>query len=183
MWNWIRTLIFPFAFCILVNTATARDEKSIAGLRDAIAALAPEVNPVEAERVSITAHTTSRRLAREYRMVGPPAFQNFLIHVGVRERGFCFHWARDIGARLKELKLKTLVLHWGASFAGTQQENNCLVVTARGRPFRDGIIIDGWRHAGRLCWRSVRKDTQNEWKEDLAETALLQNHRPKEQKL
>ena len=104
MRNGIRTIIFIFALLIFVNRAAASDEESIIGFRDAIVALAPQVDRVEAERVSITAHTTSRRLAREYRIVGPPAFQNFLIHVGVRERGFCFHWARDIGARLKELK-------------------------------------------------------------------------------
>jgi hypothetical protein len=174
----IRSIIFIFAFLILVDTAGARDEKSIKSFRDAIVALAPSVDPGEAELISVTAHTTSRSLAREYRVVGPPAFQNFLIHVGVRHRGFCFDWARDIGARLKELKPKTLVLHWGAAFAGTEHENNCLVVTARGQPFRDGIVIDGWRHGGRLFWRSVSKDRQDLWKEDKRETALLQDYGP-----
>ena len=178
----IRSLIFIFAFLILVDTAEARDENSIEGFRDAIVALAPDVDPGEAELISVTAHTTSRSLAREYRFVGPPAFQNFLIHIGMRQRGFCFDFARDIGARLKELKPKTLVLHWGEAFAGTRQENNCLVVTARGQPFRDGIVIDGWRHGGRLFWRSVTKDRQNVWKEDMRETALLQDYGPRQRK-
>jgi hypothetical protein len=151
-------------------------------LRDTIVALAPDVDPAEAERVSVTAHTTSRSLAREYRMVRPPDFQNFLIHIGLRQRGFCFHWARDIGARLKELKLKTLVLHWGAAFAGTERENNCLVLTARGQPLRDGIVIDGWRKAGRLWWSPVIKDKRNPWVEDMGETTWLQNYGPNSRK-
>lgn len=178
----IRCLSFILIFALPVEAAWAKDEESIKGLRDAIVALAPSVDPAEANLVSVTAHTTSRSLAREYRMVRPPDFHNFLIHIGVRQRGYCFHWARDIGARLKELKLKTLVLHWGAAFAGTERENNSLVVTARRQPFRDGVVIDGWRKAGRLWWSPVIKDKSNPWVEDMGETVWLQNHGPKERK-
>ena len=170
----IRRLIFVFALLILVNVACAKDEESIKRLRDAIVALSSSVNPEEAKLISVTAHTTSRSLAHEYRITGPPAFQNFLIHIGLRQRGYCFDFARDIGARLKELKPRTLALHWGESFANTNQENNGLVVTARGQPFRDGIVIDAWRHGGRLYWRSVTEDRQNEWEENMRESALLQ---------
>ena len=172
----------------------ARDERSIKDLGKALAALAPDVDPGEAELLSMTAHTTSRSLAREYRIVLNPEFQNFLINIGLRQRGYCAHFARDIGTRLKTLKLKTLVLHWGAAFAGTSGEDNCLVVTARNQPFQDGILLDGWRRAGRLFWSAVKKDYEYEveqhyghsgitaWKEDLHETAWLQDNRPSERK-
>ena len=177
----IRSLIFVSAFLLLADAATAGDAKSIKGFRDAIVALAPDVDPGEAELVSVTAHTTARRLAREWRVVPPAIFQNFLIHIGARQRGFCFHWAYGIGTQLKELRLRTLVLHWGAAYAGGRLEHNCVVVTARGQAFRDGYIIDGWRNAGRLCWWPVKKDDYP-WKEDLRETAWLQNYGPSEQK-
>jgi hypothetical protein len=180
-------VVFIFAFTICIGAAWAGDERSIKDLRDALAALAPDVDPGEAELLSVTAHTTSRSLAREYRIVLNPEFQNFLINIGMRKRGYCAHWARDIGARLKELKPKTLVLHWGAAYAGTSGEHNCVVVTARNQPFQDGIIIDGWRRAGRLFWSSVKKDAVNKydkyvWKEDMVETAWLQDYGPSEQK-
>ena len=89
---------------------------------------------------------------------------------------------RDIGACLKGLRPHTLALHWGAAFAGTDQENNCLVITARVQPFRDGIIIDGWRRAARLWWSPVRKDRKYVWEEDLRETAWLQNYGPNNRK-
>jgi len=177
----IRSLIFASALLILADAAPAGDAKSIKGFRDAIVALAPDVDPGEAELVSVTAHTTARRLAKEWRVVPPCIFQNFLIHIGARQRGFCFHWAYGIGAQLKELRLRTLVLHWGAAYAGGRLEHNCVVVTARGQAFRDGYIIDGWRNAGRLCWWPVKKDDYP-WKEDLRETAWLQNYGPSEQK-
>jgi hypothetical protein len=163
-------------------------------LTKALVALAPDVDPGEAELLSVTAHTTSRSLAREYRIVLNPEFQNFLINIGVRQRGYCAHFARDIGARLKTLKLKTLVLHWGAAYARTSGEDNSLVVTARNQPFQDGILLDGWRRAGRLFWSPVKKDYEYEveqhyghsgitaWKEDLQETAWLQDYQASERK-
>jgi len=137
---------------------------------------------------------TARGLKIKYHVVLNPEFQCFLINVGLRKRGWCGHWTRDIGERLKELKLKTLVLHWGVAYDGTSSENNCVVVTARNQPFQDGIILDGWRRAGRLFWSAVREDHEYEveqhyghsgitaWKENVHETAWLQDYRPSERK-
>src|SRR5713101_4834645 len=163
----IRTVVFIIAFSLCASAVSARDERSIKKLRDALVALAPDVDSGEAELLSVTAHTASRDCAREYSLVWTPIFQNLLIHMGKRERGYCGHYTRDIGERLKELKLKTLVLHWGAAFAGTDDESNCLVVTARNQPFQDGIVIDGWRRAGRLFWCALKKDSEY----DLAQGA------------
>ena len=187
-------VVFIFAFTICIGAVWGRDERSIKDLGEALAALAPNVDPGEADLLSVTAHTTSRSLAREYRIVLNPEFQNFLINIGLRQRGYCAHFARDIGTRLKTLKLKTLVLHWGAAYEGTSGEDNCLVVTARNQPFQDGIILDGWRRAGRLFWSAVREDHEYEveqhyghsgitaWKENVHETAWLQDYRPSERK-
>jgi hypothetical protein len=195
-WNvkMIRCIVFIFALLLLLNPVWARDERSIKDLSKAFAALAPDVDPGEAEQLSVTAHTTARSLPAKYHLVLNPEFQCFLVNIGARKRGWCGHWTQDIGARLKELKLKTLVLHWGVAYEKTSSENNCLVVTARNQPFQDGIIIDGWRRAGRLFWCSVKKDDEYEleqhyghsgitaWKENLQWTAWLQDYEPSEQK-
>ena len=180
----IRTLVFIVAVSLCINAVWAGDERSIKELRDALVALAPDVDPGEAELVSVTTHTAARSLAREYRVVGNAGFQNLLIHLGIRQRGYCGHYTRDIGERLKELRLKTLVLHWGAAFPGHERENNCLVVTARNQPFEEGIIMDAWRDAGKLFWSPLIKDTTyhmvgntgSAWKEDLLYTAWLQDY-------
>ena len=193
--NFRSVLIFAFAICS--SAVWAQDEKSVIDLRDALVALAPRtVDPYEAELLSVTAHTVSRRLAREYGVTGDPAVHNFLINVGAKKRGICADYTRDIGASLKEFHFKTLVLHWGAAYAKESDENNALVVTARNQPFADGIVLDGWRRGGRLFWCPVKNDHEYEagrrgllghlggqlytgitaWKEDLQETALLQEN-------
>jgi len=176
-------------------TAWGQDEKSIQDLSAALVALSPRtVDPGEAELLSATAHTTSRQLAREYGVTGDPAFHNYLIHIGVKKRGICADYTHDIGARLRDLRFKTLVVHWGTAWEKESSENNALIVTARNQSFYDGIVLDGWRRAGRLFWVHVKDDAEYEsgrhgflghlgghartgttaWKEDLQGTASLQ---------
>ena len=174
----------PIAFAIFLTIclagptlARAADEKSIKKFTEAILRMGPNIDPVEAETVSTVSHRTSRQLKKDYHAVGPAVFQNFLVNVGARERGYCAHYARDIGTKLKSLRLKTLDLHWGAADAGTHLEHNVIIVTAPNMDYRTGYIIDGWRNAGRLCWWPVLKDSSYEWKEDLQETAWLNDYK------
>jgi hypothetical protein len=191
----ISKVVFILVFVLCTGGVWASDERSIKELTKALVALGPGVDPAEAQQMSVTVHTMSRDLARQYRVVLNPAFQNFLINVGARQRGYCAHYVRDIGARLKEFKFKTLVLHWGAFEPKGPDESNCLVITARHQRFEDGIVLDAWRWGGRLYWSPVKKDHEYElvrdislnqlgeqhhsgitkWKEDMQESAWLQD--------
>ena len=141
-----------------------------AQLRTKLAMLSPTVRVDEAEKLALCAYKTSRRLAREYRVVFPPALNNILINTGGRNRGLCYHWTEDLMLQLDALKLETLELHWGEAFARTFSENNGVVVTAKGQPFGQGIVLDAWRYQGRLYWGPVRKDPEGyPWKENKAQ--------------
>jgi hypothetical protein len=178
----------------LIHSTWAKDERSIKDLAKALAGLSSDVDPAEAEKISLIAHTTARQLARDYHVVLNPEFQAFLVNVGARKRGWCGHWAQDIGTRLKELKPRTLVIHWGVAYDHTSSENNCLVITARNQPFEDGIILDGWRRAGRLFWCKVKKDDEYEveqhyghsgitaWRENMQWSTWLRDYEPVTQK-
>jgi hypothetical protein len=117
------------------------------------------------------AYTTGRELAREWRVVWMPGVQNFLVNIGARKGGLCFQWAAELLLRLNALKLQTLDLHWAESYAGTSGEHNVLVVTAKGQPFEQGIILDNWRHGGHLLYGPVTLDPEYRWKENPAELA------------
>jgi hypothetical protein len=147
----------------LTPTAPAQDEKSIADLRNALIALSPKtVDPREAQLLSETAHRTSLQCARDYGVKGDPAVHNYLIHIGVKKKGICADYTHDIGARLRELRFRTLVLHWGTAWEKESDENNALIVTAVNQSFYDGIVLDGWRRAGRLFWVHVKDDAEYE---------------------
>ena len=73
-----RTLFFIFAFLIVVSLANASDERSIKDLAKALTGLSSDVDPAEAQALSYTAHTTARRLKKEYRVALNPEFTVFL---------------------------------------------------------------------------------------------------------
>ena len=131
--------------------------------------LSPSVSPDEARRVAFTAYTTGRQLAVEWRMVWPATVQSFLIHIGARKAGHCFQYANELLLRLDALKLRTLELHWAECDPRAFDEHNVIAVTARGQPFEQGILLDNWRHCGRLVWGPVKGDPPFRWEENQAE--------------
>jgi hypothetical protein len=131
------------------------DAQKAEKLAQQLAALSPRVNPEEAKLLAACAFATVGKLRPEYRMFGTPIFNNFLVYHGIRKRGYCYHWAEDLLVALDKLKLRTLELRWGEAHAGTWRENNCIVVTAKGQPFSQGIMLECWRHMGHLFFGPV----------------------------
>src|SRR5436189_5549848 len=128
-------------------------------LANRLAALSPRVNSGEAELLADCAYATVSQLRRQYRMFGTPIFNNFLIYHGLKKRGYCYQWSEDLLVALDALKLTSLELRWGESNPGNWRENNCLVVTAKGQPFRSGIMLDCWRHLGHLYFGPIVADS------------------------
>ena len=127
-------------------------------LADQLAAFSPRVDRTEAKLLAACAYATVSQLRRQYRMFGTPIFNNFLIYHGLRKRGYCYQWSEDLLIAIDALRLSSLDLRWGESNAGNWRENNCIVVTAKGRPFRSGIMLDCWRHLGHLYFGPVVAD-------------------------
>jgi hypothetical protein len=138
--------------------------------------LSPRVSPDEARRVAFTAYTTGRQLAVEWRMVRPATVQSFLIHIGARKAGHCYQYANELLLRLDALKLRTLELHWAECAPGEFDEHNVIAVTARRQPFDQGIVLDNWRHSGRLVWGPVKGDPPFRWAENKAELSNRLQH-------
>jgi hypothetical protein len=169
--------LFRFFFAVAVlalvqhdacaaDSAATGNAAAVKSLRDRLASLSNNVRRDEAERLAGVAYRSSGSLAREYRVLGPPLFHNFLVNAGVKKRGLCHEWARDLMSDLRALKLRTFDLHWGTARAGTLREHNAVVVTAKRQPFASGIVLDPWRRSGRLFAGPVAGD-RYPWKEDL----------------
>lgn len=146
-------------------------------LGDHIANLGPKVRSDEARRVAESAYATARRLRHNYGgAVWPPSLLNVLVNTGIRKRGLCFQWAEDLLEQLDALKVTTLELHWAEAYAGTWREHNVVVVTAKGRPIQDGILLDCWRHSGHLFWLAVAAD-EFPWVENTKYASIVRNKR------
>ena len=134
------------------------DSAKAEALANQLAALSPTVDRTEAKLLADCAYATVSQLRRQYPMFATPIFNNFLIYHGLKKRGYCYQWSEDLLVALDALKLNSLELRWGESNPGNWRENNCIVVTAKGRPFRSGIMLDCWRHLGHLYFRPVVAD-------------------------
>jgi len=148
-------------------------------LRQRLVGLGRQVNPDEARRVASIAYTTGRELAQKWEMGSSPTFHSFLINMGAKKAGYCHQFATELLLRLDAQKLKTLDLHWGESDAGTDTEHNVIVVTARGQPFEQGLMLDNWRRSGRLLWGPLSGDPDHVWQsnKDALNSRLNLNRR------
>jgi hypothetical protein len=142
-----------------------------------VKALSPTVSLDDARQVTYCAVTTGLELARKWRVVGVaswvPGLQNFLIKMGARKGGYCFQYSAELLVRLDSLKLQTLQVHWAESEPHTMSENNAIVVTARGQPFEQGVLLDSWRCQPYVTWTQVTRDPDYHWNENKSFAALV----------
>lgn len=142
-----------------------------------IKGLSPTVSADDARRVTYCAVTTGLELARQWHVSGIsrwlPGLQNLYVKMGTRKGGYCFQYCSELLRRLDALKLQTVEFHWAESQPGSMSENNAIVVTARGQPFHQGILLDNWRAQGHLAWTEVTKDPEYQWKENKAFAAFV----------
>jgi len=129
-------------------------------LQQGLVALSATVDESEAQILAVTAVRESAVLAEEYQLVRPAVAHNLLVVLGIKDRGLCYHWTQDLMNRLEALDLKSLQLHWGVAYRGSElREHNCVLVTARGQGFVQGIVLDPWRNSGNLYWARVTEDS------------------------
>jgi len=138
-------------------------QDKIASLQKTLQSLSSEVSEEEAKAFSRAAVLYPYHLAKEYDLVSPPKFHNFLITIGLKERGLCYHWAGDLIAYFQKQGFKSFDLYRAVVEQGNFGEHNAVVVTAKGRPFSEGIVLDAWRDSSDIFFKKVREDRDYSW--------------------
>lgn len=134
------------------------DHERETALTHDLLALGENVSPEEANRLAVTALASARALAVEYQARRPAWLHNVKVNWGLRQRGLCYQWAEDLHAVLEREQFHTLQLHRAVAKFNTRREHSGLVITAQGRDFSSGIILDAWRWSGQLAWARVHRD-------------------------
>ena len=169
--SWLATLkrcnrcLTAVPVCVLLVTGCGSSpvnrhwmQLESAALTDRLLQLDSRVDPDEATRLAETAVQQSAALAREFRAVRPAWLGNYMVNLGLRDRGLCYDWANALYPRLYKLGLRTLDLHLAVAHMDTKREHNCIVLTAQRQPFAEGLVLDAWRHSGRLWFGGVSSD-------------------------
>jgi hypothetical protein len=126
----------------------------------------PSISSEDAVSAALVALKETQALRKQFRPITPAILNNCLVNLRLKDGGLCYHWAGQIYVALADRRFKTLDIHWGLTNRGNKwREHNVVVVSAHGRRFEDGILLDAWRFGGRLLWMPVGKDATYGWEE------------------
>lgn len=126
--------------------------------------LSLHVDKNESIKLSYEMLSYSSELKNDYDLVKPPLYHNFLVNIGVKNRGLCWHFAYDMLAHAKKQNLKSFDYYiGGANINDYWEEHNSLIVTCKGCKFEQGVVLDPWRNSGDLYFSYVKDDKKYIW--------------------
>ena len=140
-------------------------QQRIDELEHAILELGDDINPDEARNAATIAIEYPLQLALEYEITDSPLMHNFLINMGVKQRGLCVDWTYDLLVRLQQERFRSLQLHWGVANydSAFRIEHSTVIISAREQPLQQGLVLDPWRHSGQLFWAKTLEDPEYRW--------------------
>lgn len=163
--HWFRLLLLSFLLVGCVVTEPSVSETKINQLSTLFQELDRHIPQEEAMYLSQDIFHETQKLTREFELTSPPLYHNFLVNVGLREKGLCYHWSDALYLSLSHKKYPSFEFHlMGSNIGEYFSEHNVLVVVAKGGSVSHGIIIDPWRDSGKLYFSKVSKDTKYQWK-------------------
>ena len=149
----------------LISAIDNDDQKKIKALAAAITEMADYVDENEAKWVAREAVLYPQHLANQYKLISPPIEHNKLVNAGKRDKGLCYHWARDMESHLGDKKFKTLEMRRAVSYKGMFFEHSTVTVAAKkSRGITNAIVLDPWRNSGKLYWGKVFEDPRYIWR-------------------
>ena len=123
----------------------------------------------ESDRLAKAIYRKTNELDRSYELVYPPQFHNFLVNVGLRQKGLCYHFSDALYLHLKSQNYPSFDFHLvGANIGEYWSEHNALVVVSKAcrsekRILEKGILIDAWRNSGVIYYTTPLEDTSYQW--------------------
>jgi len=153
----------PVSKRTVITKMDAKTASEIAGVTKALMSLGPNIDPTEARLLAHEAVAYPKALANKYRLVRPAYWHNVLVNYGYREDGLCWQWTRDMAKHIQARNWKSFDFFHGTANRRRFNEHNSLVVTAKGKGVRDGMLLDPWRNSGELFWTKTKDDPKYYW--------------------
>lgn len=161
---YLKLFIFSFFLLGCDTTAPQVSKTKIEQLSKLLASLDSSIPQHEARVLSKDILYKTQQLTQEFEMVSPPHFHNFLVNVGIREKGLCYHWSDALYLYLSAKEYDAFEFHLlGANIGDFFYEHNALVVVAKGGKIQEGVIIDPWRKVGELYFSKMVDDPEYVW--------------------
>lgn len=86
---------------------------------------------------------------------------------GERPRGFCYDWADELDAVIRDVETEFGLRHFGhvrLLCEATFDEHHVVSIYPRAGTWRDGVVVDPWRILGEPFWVGVDRDPDYRWR-------------------
>jgi hypothetical protein len=162
--HFFNLLIFSLLFVGCAVSPVQTPQSDISKLATLLHALDKQTSKKESTKLSRDIFSKTSKLTDEFELTSPPIWHNFLVNVGLRKKGLCFHWSDALYLHLKQQHYADFSFHLvGANVGEYFFEHNALVVMSKGSKLEDGVIIDPWRNSGKLYFSKVKDDKAYTW--------------------
>jgi hypothetical protein len=118
----------------------------------------PEVPLDERRRFAADAVAFAHRLEQRFKRESSPYVHNFLVNVGIKRKGLCWHYADALYMHLKGKYAHLHVHSVGAHIGDFWREHNAVAVTGSDDNLSRAVIIDAWRKPGVLISLPIERD-------------------------
>jgi len=158
-------LVFVFSGCSIrySNITVTQNDPKVLQLSTMISSLDDSIDKKEARDLALFAIPYTKKLANSYSLVLSPNFQNFLVNIGYKKKGYCYNYADDLGYALVKRGYKSFDIYRIIHKRGSIFEHNAIMITPHFTT-QKGVILDGWRDAGELFFSRLKDDKDYDWK-------------------
>ena len=138
---------------------------AISSLTYQLRSLDPAITDEQAKRLASDLIETTATLVKRYDLTAPPLWHNLLVNIGVRQKGLCYDFSDALFLHLQRREYPHFEFHLAVANRGSYfQEHNALLIVAKGKEINGGLIVDAWRHSGRLYAVPFGKDEAYQWR-------------------
>ena len=156
-------LLFLF-FTACTVTPSNISQSRVEALSTLLKSLDSSISSKEAKSLSYEIFQEVSKLKRKFNPTSQPHFNNFLINVGMKEKGLCYEWSDALYVSFSKKQYSHFEFHLLVADQGTYfSEHNVMVVVEKGGEVLEGIVIDPWRNPEKLYFSKVNEDEKYEW--------------------
>jgi hypothetical protein len=160
-----KTLLLLFLLIGCSDTVTPTSQTEVNKLTRLFRTLDTTITQDEALQLSQDIFLKTEDLRKEFDRTSNPLWHNFLVNIGIQEKGLCYHWSDALYAHLLTKNYPSFEFHlMGANIGEYWSEHNVLMVVGKDKDMKEGIIIDPWRDSEKLYFSKVTDDTDYVWK-------------------
>ncbi len=146
-------------------TPQPSSQTNISKLSSHLYSLDKTISKSQSQKLAKDIFAYTQKLTKDFKLTSPPLFHNFLVNVGIREKGLCYDWSDALYIHLSHQDYQSFDFHlMGANIGEYWSEHNAMIVVAKGKTPLNGIIIDPWRDSGKLYFSHIKDDKRYSWK-------------------